>query len=65
MNAAINKGDYTEEWSNIVNDVYWSSTEYGADYAYYIDMYDGTIYNSYKTDYIYVRCVRDQRNQGF
>ena len=60
MNAAINKGDYTEEWSNIVNSSYWSSTEYGADVAYFISMDYGGILNVYKTASNYVRCVRDQ-----
>lgn len=60
MNAAINKGDYTEEWSNIVNNLYWSSTEVGADGAYGIVMGNGYIGDSGKATNYYVRCVRDQ-----
>ncbi|HOZ35696.1 MAG TPA: DUF1566 domain-containing protein [archaeon] len=60
MNAAINKGDYTEEWSNIVNDLYWSSTETWAGGAYGIDMDGGHFGSPNKTDTSYVRCVRDQ-----
>ena len=62
MNNNINKDNlpYTETWVNFRANLYWSSTEYGAGYAYNIDMDYGHIYNYDKTDISYVRCVRDQ-----
>ena len=62
MNAAINKDNLpeTETWVDFIENYYWSSTEYGAGYAYGISMFNGDFYNSYKADGYYVRCVRDQ-----
>jgi len=59
MNAAISAthGDFVTLNKEYY---YWSSTEYGAGFAYSIDMYDGAVYTSTKNESFYVRCVRDQ-----
>ena len=59
MNTAI--GATHPDFVSLMSDYYWSSTEYGADYAYSIDMYAGFISNGYNNSTShYVRCVRDQ-----
>ena len=51
---------YTGDFVTFMGDYYWSSTEYGAGFAYTIGMDPGAIYNDYKAGNDYVRCVRDQ-----
>ena len=39
---------------------YWSSTITGEKIARYVNFYGGDVYNGYKNDKFYVRCVRDR-----
>jgi len=45
--------------NNLLEDFYWSSTEYDTTTTYFIDFYDGTKYSSiyHKLDSLNVRCV--------
>jgi hypothetical protein len=54
--AIVNKVLGTESFTGDAN--YWSSTEYGLDYAWYFDFNFGTTYNGFKGTTFYVRAVR-------
>jgi len=58
MNDAI--GATHGDFVSLINDWYWSSTEYGPDNAYRLFMDGGYIDDNDKGDSTYVRCVRDQ-----
>lgn len=58
----LSKGDYTPQWINFLNQVYWSSNEYSGDpgnFAWWVHFGAGGN-NSYyyKDSYPYIRCVR-------
>jgi hypothetical protein len=46
-------------WSDIVPSYYWTKTETSSSLAYLFNMYDGYIYDGFKSNNDLVRCVRD------
>jgi hypothetical protein len=57
--AHHNKLNLASDLPGIIADAYWSSTTYanGTNYAWNVYFGNGGVYNNYKTNTYYVRCV--------
>lgn len=59
---AAQKTGITDKWqneNNLTYSWYWTSEEYTATYAYFVDMAENSVYGTKKEgNYIYVRCLK-------
>lgn len=60
------KDAYYNKLEGFQSSNYWSSSMYAQDTnnAWYVDFYNGGVYNFYKTYYYYVRCLRDVKEKS-